>query len=311
MVRKIGLLVGREWSFPPVFIEQVKRRHEGVIAEFVMLGGTRMNEPCPYALIIDRISHQVPYYRSYLKNAHHQGVPVINNPFMWTADDKYFQASLASRLGVASPRTLVLPNKDYVPQVVHAESLRNLVYPLDWAEIAGYVGFPCVLKDAHGDGAPGYSICHTVDELIECYNRSGQRTMIAQQYIAGEQYVRCLVLGQKEVLPVWYQPQEQRYGPTPAELPAEVQRRLHDDSLKLVRALGYDLNAVDWALHEGTTYVIDFMNPAPPLDVNFLTQAHFQWVVEHMVDLAIRLAKSPHPPRREPLWATPFLVKAE
>src|SRR5262245_40429288 len=106
MILRIGLLVGGEWSFPPVFIEQVKRRHEGVIAEFAMLGGTRMNEPCPYALLIDRVSHQVPYYRSYLKNAFYQGVPVINNPFLWTADDRLFLASLATSLGVTSPRTL-------------------------------------------------------------------------------------------------------------------------------------------------------------------------------------------------------------
>ena len=110
MAHKVGLLVGREWSFPPAFIEEVNRRDQGVVAEYVKLGGTSMNEPCPYAVIIDRISHEVPYYRSYLKNALLQGTKVINNPFMWTADDKFFEASLATRLGVASPKTIVLPN---------------------------------------------------------------------------------------------------------------------------------------------------------------------------------------------------------
>ncbi|MCA9977938.1 MAG: hypothetical protein KC413_19390, partial [Anaerolineales bacterium] len=87
---KVGLLVGREWSFPPAFIEEVNRRNVGVKAEYARLGGTRMDEPNPYAVIVDRISHEVPYYRSYLKNAVLQGVTVINNPFMWTADDKFF-----------------------------------------------------------------------------------------------------------------------------------------------------------------------------------------------------------------------------
>ena len=128
---KIGLLVGREWSWPPAFIEEVQRRDADVIAEFVKLGGTQMNEPNPYRVIVDRISHEVPYYRSYLKNAVVQGAKVINDPFMWTADDKFFGASLADRLGVASPKTLVLPNKDYVPGIIPTESLRNLVYPLD------------------------------------------------------------------------------------------------------------------------------------------------------------------------------------
>ncbi|MCA1554103.1 MAG: hypothetical protein LC737_06975, partial [Chloroflexi bacterium] len=96
---KIGVIVGREWSWPPAFLEEVNKRHEGVTAEYVKLGGTRMNEPCEYAVLIDRISHEVPYYRSYLKNAMLQGAHVVNNPFMWTADDKFFEASLATKLG--------------------------------------------------------------------------------------------------------------------------------------------------------------------------------------------------------------------
>src|SRR5437868_7802542 len=142
MTLKVGLFVGREWSFPPAFIEEVNRRNEGVVAELVKLSGTRMDDPCPYAVIIDRISHEVPYYRIYLKYAVLQGVTVVNNPFMWTADDKFFEAALATKLGVASPKTVVLPNKDYVPGIVHTESLRNLVYPLDWQAIIDYVGLP-------------------------------------------------------------------------------------------------------------------------------------------------------------------------
>src|SRR6516162_2292803 len=139
MVLKIGLLVGREWSFPPAFLAEVERRKAGVVAEYVKLGGTRMNETCPYAVVIDRISHEVPYYRSYLKNAVLQGTTVVNNPFMWSADDKFFEASLAQRLGVAHPRTVVLPNHAYVPGIVPQESLRNLIFPLDWRALADHV----------------------------------------------------------------------------------------------------------------------------------------------------------------------------
>ncbi len=133
-LKKIGLLVGREWSFPPAFLEEVNVRDAGVVAEYVKLGGTRMNEPCPYAVLIDRISHEIPYYRTYLKNAMLQGAYIINNPFWWSADDKFFEASLATQLGVASPKTMVLPMKSY-PEGVVSESLRNLIYPLDWQAI--------------------------------------------------------------------------------------------------------------------------------------------------------------------------------
>ena len=149
---KIGLIVGREWSFPPAFIEEVARRDEGVVAEYVKLGGTRMDEPVDYAVIIDRLSHEVPYYRTFLKHAALRGVTIVNNPFMWSSDDKLFGASLATRLGIPSPRTIALPNREYVPGIKHDESLRNLRYPLDWDEILEYVGLPCLLKDAQAVG---------------------------------------------------------------------------------------------------------------------------------------------------------------
>ena len=100
-VKKIGVIVGREWSFPPAFIEEVNSRDAGVVAEYARLGGTKMNEPCEYAVLIDRISHEIPYYRTYLKNAMLQGAYCINNPFWWSADDKFFGASLISKMGLA------------------------------------------------------------------------------------------------------------------------------------------------------------------------------------------------------------------
>ncbi len=321
MPLKIGLLVGRDVSFSPAFLQEVERRAAGVTAEYVKLGGSRMNEPCPYAVLIDRISHFVPYYRSYLKNAVLQGVTVVNNPFMWTADDKFFQASLAVRLGVAHPRTVALPNRDYIPGINDPETLRNLVYPLDWAGIVEYVGLPCVLKDAHGGGGQKVSVCRSLDDLIARYNDSGLRTMVVQEFIDWQDYVRCICLGQEEVLPMRYNPlwlnsvirwmldgvpprredaEQHPYLTDP--LPAALERRIVDESLKLVRALGYDMNSVEWAVRDGVLYAVDFMNPVPNMDVQGLRPAYFRWTVEHMADMAIRLAKNPRPQREELRW---------
>jgi hypothetical protein len=302
MELRVGLLVGREWSFPPAFIEEVNRRGDGVTAELVKLGGTRMDEPVPYAVLVDRISHEVPYYRSYLKHAVLQGVTVVNNPFMWTADDKFFEAGLATRLGVASPKTLVLPNKEYVPGIIHDESLRNLAYPLDWGAIVDYIGMPCILKDAHGGGWKEVYVCHTLDELWEHYNQSGLLTMILQEYIQWDQFVRCLCLGQEEILPIKYDPRERRYIVDHAHLSPELGKRIVQDSQKLVRALGYDMNSMEWALRDGVPYVIDYMNPAPDMDINSLTPVYFDWVVKHMADLVIRLARQPRPQLAELRW---------
>jgi hypothetical protein len=306
MTQKVGLLVGREWSFPPAFIEEVNNRDEDVVAEYVMLGGTQMDEPSPYAVIIDRISHEVPYFRAYLKNAVLQGTTVVNNPFMWTADDKFFEASLATKLGIASPKTIALPNKDYVPGIVHPDSLRNLVSPLDWQAVIDYVGLPCVLKDAHGGGWKEVYVCHSIEELIYNYDQTGLLTMVVQEFIEWDHYVRCMCLGQEEVLPMKYNPHERRYYVEHVHMTSELGQRVVEDSLTLVRALGYDMNTVEWAVRDGVPYAIDFMNPAPDMDVNSLTPFYFDWVVSHMADMVVRLAKDPRPQITDLRWSSLF-----
>ena len=294
---KVGLLTGREWSFPPAFIEEVARRDEGVVVEYVKLGGTSMDEPVPYTVIFDRISHEVPYYRTYLKHAVLQGCTVVNNPFMWSADDKLFDATLATKLGVASPKTIVLPNREYVPGIHHEESLKNLKYPLDWKSIADFIGMPCILKDAHGGGWKEVYVCRSLDELIHHYDSSGQLTMIVQEFIEWDQFIRCLSLGQRDVLPMKYDPKERRYLVEHEHLSAQLGKRIVDDSLTLMRALGYDMCSLEFAVRDGIPYAIDFMNPAPDMDLNSLTPHYFDWAVKGMADLAIRLAKSATPVR--------------
>jgi hypothetical protein len=296
-MQKIGLLVGREWSFPPAFIQEVARREEGVVAEYVTLGGTRMDDPAEYAVIFDRISHEVPYYRTFLKHAVLQGTTVVNNPFMWSADDKLFGASLATKLGVASPRTIALPNRAYIPGIKHDESLRNLRYPLDWQAIVDYVGLPCILKDAHGGGWRDVYVCRSLDELIHHYDSSALLTMIVQEFIEWEHFVRCIALGQREVLPMKYDPRERKYVVEHEHLSPKLGKRIVDDSLTLMRALGYDMCSLEFAVRDGVPYAIDFMNPAPDMDLNSLTPHYFDWVVKGMADLAIRLAKTS---RKEP-----------
>jgi hypothetical protein len=301
MALKIGLIVGREWSFPPAFIEEVNRRDEGVTAELVKLGAPRMDDPAEYRVIIDRISHEVPFYRTYLKHAVLAGATVVNNPFMWSADDKFFGATLATSLGLASPKTVVLPNKEYVPGIVHSESLRNLTYPLDWQGIVDDVGLPCILKDAHGGGWKEVYVCQTMEELLHNYDRSGLLTMIVQEFIQWDEFIRCICLGQDVIRPIKYDPKARKYHPELDFLPPPLMQRVVADSKTLVRALGYDMNSIEWAVRDGIPYAIDFMNPAPDMDIYSLTPVHFEWVVSSMADMAIRLAKEPRKPSK-PAW---------
>ena len=305
-MKTVGLLVGREWSWPPKFLDEVNNRAAGVTAEYCKLGGTRMDEPAGYSVIVDRISHEVPYYRAYLKKAVLDGVCVVNNPFMWTADDKFFGAALCTKLGLAHPKTVVLPNQDYVPGIVKSESLRNLVYPLDWQALIAHIGLPCVLKDAHGGGWRGVYVCHSQDELIRYYDTSGLLTMIAQEFVNWEQYVRCMCIGRKYVLPMPYDPHQRRYIADPDYLSPALKDRIVHDSLKLVNALGYDMNTVEWAVKGGVPYAIDFMNPAPDMDINSLTPAAFDWCLKAMADLVIELAHDPRPLVKDMRWGELF-----
>ncbi len=306
MSKRVGLVVGREWSWPPAFIEEVNRRDQGVIAEYARLGGDHHDGPVPWDVLIDRISHEVPMYRSYLKKAVLEGKTVINNPFMWSADDKFFGAALAAKLGVASPKTVLLPNKDYVPGIVPTESLRNLKFPLDWDELARYVGMPCILKDAHGGGWKEVYVCHSVQELVDNYNHSGLLTMIVQEFIEWDQFVRCLCLGQEEVLAMHYDPKGRKYIVDDDYLTAAMRERIIRDSRILCSALGYDMNSLEFAVKDGVPYAIDFMNCAPDMDLYSLTPTYFDWVVKGMADLAIRLALHPRRTAVEAKWSALF-----
>ena len=306
---RVGLFVGREWSFPPEFIKAVERRDAGVVAGYAKIGAPRFDEPPKYDLLIDRISHEVPVYRTYLKQAALRGAAVVNNPFMWSADDKFFGASLADRLGVASPKTVVLPNREYVPGIVPGESLRNLEYPLDWQGIIDYVGMPCILKDAHGGGWKEVYVCRTPQELLHNYNSSGLLTMIVQEFIEFEHFVRCLVIGRDEVLPMKYDPKNRKYVVDHAHLTPELGARIVRDARALCHALGYDMNSMEFAIRGGVPYAIDFMNPAPDMDIYSLTPTYFEWAVEHMADMAVRMATRVRDGGHravEPVWSSLF-----
>lgn len=287
---KIGVLVGREATFPPALINEINSRNAGISAEYIRLGGVQMAEPCEYAVIIDRISHEVPFYRAYLKNATLAGTIVINNPFWWTADDKFFNYALATDMGIAVPRTVLLPQKDYKEGVV-SESLRNLKYPLDWEEIMDHIGFPAFMKPYDGGGWRGVSRINNWEELFEKYNESGTDCMVLQEYVAFDHYVRTYTIGKKDVWPMPYDPIHQRYLVVPDYLEPDVHDRCCSEAIAICEALGYDINTVEFAIKDGVPYAIDYMNPAPDADWWSVGSVYFKWMVEKVADLAIRTAQ--------------------
>ena len=305
-MKKIGVLFGQENTFPPALVERINAMDvDGITAEFVEVGGVEMNKPCPYAVIVDRISHDMPFYRTYLKNAVLTGTTVINNPFWWSADDKFFNYALADRLGVAVPRTALIPHKYYPPDI-NGQSCRNMQFPLDWEAIFDYVKFPAFLKPHDGGGWRDVYHVHDPREFFEAYDQSRDLCMTLQAAVKFNEYFRCYVVGQEEVHIMPYdprQPHHLRYVQDPPEYPKGLLERVEKDALTLCRALGYDLNTVEFAVEDGVPYAIDFMNPAPDADRQSVGEANFEWIIDRVSKLAIKKAQAPEEQSKQYNWS--------
>ena len=177
------------------------------------------------------------------------GTYVINNPFWWTADDKFFNYSVMDRLGLAIPKTVLLPQKSYPADVdIQPESLRNLDYPIDWDGLLDYVGRPAILKPYSGGGWKHVYKVHNREELIAAYDGTGPYCMTLQEFIDFKEYVRCFTFGKTDIMPVAYDPRERRYLVIHDYLSAELGARVVRDAQTINQALGYEMNTIEFAV---------------------------------------------------------------
>jgi len=248
-------------------------------------------EPSGYAVIVDRISQDVPFYRTWLKNAAVTGTAVINNPFWWSADDKYFNNCLMTQLGVPVPKTAIIPSRE-LPDDTSPESFSNLAYPLDWKSIFDYVGFPAYMKPFAGGGWKHVYKLRSPEEFYSKHAETGQLVMLLQEEIVFTEYYRCYCIGGKYVRIMPYEPRNPHhlryvadFAPTPERL-----QQMTDIVLTINRYLGYDFNTVELAVRDGVPYAIDFCNPAPDADRASVGEENFEWVVETAAQFAIEKA---------------------
>ncbi|WP_263354890.1 ATP-grasp domain-containing protein [Acidicapsa acidisoli] len=297
-MKKIGVLFGMENSFPGALVERINSLHvDGITAEFVETSAVHLDKAPPYSVIVDRISHDIPFYRAYLKHAALNGTVIINNPFWWSADDKFFNYSLADKMGVAIPPTVILPHKKH-PEGTTDRSMRNLEYPLNWDAVFNYVGEHGFMKPVDGGGWRDVYHIHNREEFFHAYDQSRDLCMLYQKAVDFKEYFRCYVVGQKKVHIMPYDPRNphhERYILNPPKYDKKLLKRVEQDALKLCQALGYDLNTVEFAVENGIPYAIDFMNPAPDADLHSVGEANFEWIVSEVAALAIAKAqKAPH-----------------
>ena len=195
-MKKIGILFGQENTFPQAFVDRVNMKMDAegesnIRAEFVKIDKVVQSESSGYSVIIDRISQDVPFYRGFLKNEALTGTAVINNPFWWSADEKFFNNALALRLGVQVPKTVLLPSNENPPDT-NSDSFRNLSFPLDWEGIFNYIGFPAYFKPFSGGGWKNVYKVNNAEEFFDAYNETGELVMMLQEEIKFDKYFRCL-----------------------------------------------------------------------------------------------------------------------
>lgn len=294
-MKKIGILFGQENSFPQAFVDAINNRGvAGISAEFVKLDKLSQASDSGYAVIVDRISQDVPFYRAYLKNAALMGTAVINNPFWWSADEKFFNNCLAVKLGVPVPKTFLLPSNER-PSDTNENSFRNMIMPLDWEAMFAEIGFPAYMKPHDGGGWKSVYKVHDAHEFFEKHQETGQLVMLLQEEITFEEYYRCYCVGGKHVKIMKYEPRNPhhlRYQAAWETADPKTLDTIKDYTLRLNQGLGYDFNTVEFAVRDGIPYAIDFCNPAPDSSVESVGQENFDWVVNTMADYAIERAQN-------------------
>jgi glutathione synthase/RimK-type ligase-like ATP-grasp enzyme len=294
MKKKIGILHGKERSFPEAFVKRINdKKIEDIIAEPVSIDKVAQGEPSGYAVIVDRISQDVPFYRAYLKNAAISGTAVINNPFWWSADEKFFNNALATKIGVPVPKTVILPSRE-LPDDTSEASFSNLAYPLDWEGIFNYVGFPAYMKPFAGGGWKNVYKLNNMEEFFQTHAETGQLVMLLQEEIIFEEYYRCYCIGRKHVRIMPYEPRNPHHLRYVANHrpSAKLLKTMEEIVLKINNYLGYDFNTVELAIRDGIPYAIDFCNPAPDADLKSVGEENFEWVVEHAALFAIETAQN-------------------
>jgi hypothetical protein len=289
--KRIGLLFGMEDTFPWALINAINERGgDSVEASAVEISWLKDDGVFAYDLVLDRISHEVPFYRTWLKCAAASGVKIVNNPIWWSADDKFFDNLVAKAANVAVPRTALLPHKQYPPNT-EAKSFRNMKW-VNWDELFAYLGWPIFMKPAYGGGWKDVYKVHNPDEFFAAYDQTRDLTMMAQEAIEFELYYRCYVLGRKRVRIMAYDPKQPfhlRYVKNPPPMDPAFEARIHRDAIALCEGLGYDMNTVEFAVRDGIPYAIDFMNCAPDADLNSVGRENFDWMVTNMAEVLIEL----------------------
>jgi glutathione synthase/RimK-type ligase-like ATP-grasp enzyme len=290
-MKRISVLYGIEKSFPQSVIDYINENFKGIKAEELKIGSVKINDKFKYDVILDRVSHLIPFYQTYLKAAVVAGSKVINDPFTSNADNNFYHSVLSASLKINTPKSVIIPSKE-LPEGTIPEMMHNLIYPLDWDDVFNYIGFPAYLKPNIGHAPHTAYKIYNQHEFFSTYDLTGRMTMILQENIEYEEYFRVFTIGKKESRVLRYDPIKPlhlRYYKEETIIDDKLRKELEKISLKICNHFNYDFNSSDIAIKEGKPYVIDWLNNSPVCDKEFLFSDDFKWLVEKTSNFLISL----------------------
>ena len=277
----------------------------GIRAEMAVFGGTKMDEPARYRVIVDRISHEVEYLPRRDEARGAAGHLVINNPFWWTADDKYFNYSVMRSSDARFRRTVLLPQKGYPagrrPDAGIAAEPASI--PIDWDDLLDYVGLP---------GDPQAVFRRRLEARVQGQRQAGTARGVRPHVAVLHDAAAVHPL--RPVRPLLHVRQdrhhagrattriERRYLVDHDYLSAELGDRVVRDAQTINLALGYEMNTIEFAVQDGVPYAIDYLNPAPDFERDRITEFYFSHVVEKMAALVIDRALERPAVQSWPRW---------
>ena len=256
-------------------------------------------EPSGYAVIIDRISQDVPFYRTWLKNAAVTGTAVINNPFWWSADDKYFNNCLMTNwmCRFLKQRSSLPGICRLILRMIHSATWH---FPLDWDTIFNYVGFPAYMKPFAGGGWKHVYKLDSAEDFFNKHSETGQLVMLLQEEIVFTEYYRCYCIGGKYVRIMSYEPRNPHHLRYVADFKPSPERlkQMTDIVLRINKYLGYDFNTVELALEIMFLMPLIFAIRLLMPKETSVGEENFEWVVETAANYAIEKALANKEERR-------------
>ncbi len=271
-MKKIGILHGKENTFPPALIDKINsRKVAGIVAERVMIDKLMQGDPTELR------GHRRPHLAGRARStAPTSRTPRSTAPRSSTtrsggrADDKFFNNCLATKVGVAVPKTVLLPSKEHPPdtgarivpqpgraarlgrdlrlrrlsRLLQAVRRRRLEERLQGARSGGFLPSYDADRSARDDAAGG----DRVRSSTSAATSSDRRDVRIMPYDPQQPFQLRYVRG------------------GPPTIRRLIDRAVDATRCKLCRALGYDFNTVEFAVRDGVPYAIDFCNPAPDAD---------------------------------------------